>query len=249
MLVSNYVKWLAHAAKLIKTWKKRRIVPLTAREAEKLVPPAALLATQVYSPAWLAVTASIVSRLTRLLVTTVISEKSWEIGWPLSAHSICIGWSPFRMVHVAVTVSPQFAGFSLIAKGAISGATKVNKVSDRVTRLIYSELPRGSIGRMNDKVKHSVYNPTTFSKTAIDHRRRYFGGDDNERVMSDERRRRFKGECTGNLSGEMYRSQLEAPNDWSLRLYSTPSTCIPLRVSRPRTRCWGCYSSALSPRY
>lgn len=77
---SNGVKlheWTTHTCiVLIKTSKNRHMIPLTAKEAEKLVPPAALVATQVYSPAWLAVTASIVSRLTRLLVTIVISEKS-----------------------------------------------------------------------------------------------------------------------------------------------------------------------------
>lgn len=46
-------------------------VPLTAKVAEKLVAPAAFEAVQVYSPACLALTASMVIRLTRFPVLDI----------------------------------------------------------------------------------------------------------------------------------------------------------------------------------
>lgn len=80
----------------------------------------------MYSPACLGLAASIVMRLTRLLVLDIdISPKfSLVIGSPFSAHDTSIGRSPFTTVQTDETASPQFAGSSLIENGAICGATE-----------------------------------------------------------------------------------------------------------------------------
>lgn len=55
-----------------------------------------------------------------------MSERSGPIGSPFNAQEISIGTSPFTMAHTTEIESPQFAGFSAISKGAISGETEIS---------------------------------------------------------------------------------------------------------------------------
>ena len=62
--------------------------------------------------------------LMRLLTfDTMISGLLKLTGSPLNRHTILTGESPLTIEQVADTISPEFAGPSLIAKGATCGGT------------------------------------------------------------------------------------------------------------------------------
>lgn len=103
-------------------------VPLTARVSEWLTLPALFVATHVYSPACLAVTDSMLRALMCLFIfVIVISGSSGLIVRPLNLQVIFTGKSPFVIEHVAETMSPQFAGPSLIVKGDMCGTTIISQ--------------------------------------------------------------------------------------------------------------------------
>lgn len=60
-----------------------------------------------------------------LTLATVISGLLKWTGSPLNRQTIFTGESPFTMEQVADTMSPEFAGPSLIEKGPICGGTKI----------------------------------------------------------------------------------------------------------------------------
>lgn len=94
--------------------------------------PAALEATQVYSPACLAATASIASCLIRLLLSEIIiSVLPGEIGSPSKFHVSSNGKSPLLIAQAIVTSSSAFTGPSPKEKGAICGATVVDNRKDK----------------------------------------------------------------------------------------------------------------------
>ena len=99
-------------------------VPLTSNLAECEVDPAAFEATQVYSPACLAATDSMVSCLTRFPeLDTITSIRSDLIGWLSKVQVISRGESPFVTTHCTETRSPAFTGSSPKEIGAICGET------------------------------------------------------------------------------------------------------------------------------
>lgn len=59
----------------------------------------------------------------RVVAKILMSERSGRIGSLFNAHVISIGKSPLRMAHTTEMESPQLAGSSAIANGAICGAT------------------------------------------------------------------------------------------------------------------------------
>lgn len=84
-------------------------------------------ATQVYSPAWLAATDSMLKMLFfRVVAKILISPRSRRTGSPFRAHEISIGKSPFNTEQVTLIDSPELTGSSAIVKGAISGATVIH---------------------------------------------------------------------------------------------------------------------------
>lgn len=91
--------------------------------------PTKLLATQLYSPAWCAVTESMVSRDVFFPVFWIVMSGCVRavIGSPFKLHWISIGESPLTILQIAETCSPQLAGSSPIEKGAICGATKKDR--------------------------------------------------------------------------------------------------------------------------
>lgn len=114
---------------IIRGWKDYLaiLVPLTTRIEEWLVAPALLEAEQVYSPACLAATDSMLRILFfRVVARILMSERSGPIGSLFNAQEISIGTSPFTTAHTTEIESPQFAGFSAISKGAISGETGIS---------------------------------------------------------------------------------------------------------------------------
>lgn len=93
-------------------------------------------ATQVYSPAWLAATVSIVNCLLRFpeLVTATSSVLDCK-DWPSNSQSMSKGKSPLDTVHCTDTVSPAFAGSSPSENNAICGAT-ANKIFFVITNIL-----------------------------------------------------------------------------------------------------------------
>ena len=114
-----------------------RCVPLTSNLAECEVDPAAFEATQVYSPACLAATDSMVSCLTRFPeLDTITSIRSDLIGWLSKVQAISRGESPLVTTHCTETRSPAFTGSSPNEIGAICGETASNQQRVRVVREI-----------------------------------------------------------------------------------------------------------------
>lgn len=98
-------------------------VPLTFRVDENLVFPAALVATQAYSPLWWGSTEFIFKILAWLPKEDVEIPFEWcVIWWPLWYHLIFKGRSPCGTKHVTKALSPAFRGPSNW-KGLITGAT------------------------------------------------------------------------------------------------------------------------------
>lgn len=107
-----------------KVSRRRSRVPLTSNLAECEVDPAAFEATQVYSPACLAATDSMVSCLTRFPeLDTITSIRSGLIGWLSKVQVISRGESPLVTTHCTETRSPAFTGSSPNEIGAICGET------------------------------------------------------------------------------------------------------------------------------
>lgn len=104
--------------------KKGLLVPLTARTVACRALPARFVATQVYSPACLAATDSMLRALMCLLTRATVTSGFLPTFSSLNSQTSVIGKSPFTIVQVAETVSPQFAGPSLIENELICGATK-----------------------------------------------------------------------------------------------------------------------------
>lgn len=99
-------------------------IPFTANVVEWVTFPALFVATHVYSPACLAATDSMLSALICLLILVIVKSGSLKpIALPLNFHTISTGKSPFIIEQVAETMSPEFAGPSLIENGPICGAT------------------------------------------------------------------------------------------------------------------------------
>lgn len=106
-------------------------VPLTSNLAEWDVEPAAFDATQVYSPACLAATDSMVNCFTRFPESdTITSIRSWFIGRPSNVQVISRGESPLVTTHCTETKSPALTGSSPKDIGAICGAT-VTRISKK----------------------------------------------------------------------------------------------------------------------
>lgn len=77
-------------------------------EVEKLVAPAAFLATQVYSPMWSALADSIDRLLIFLPILLMKISSLLSISVLLKYHEIVIGESPLATVHVTEITSPAF---------------------------------------------------------------------------------------------------------------------------------------------
>lgn len=125
-------------------------VPLTSNLAECEVDPAAFEATQVYSPACLAATDSMVSCLTRFPeLDTITSIRSDLIGWLSKVQVISRGESPLVTTHWTETRSPAFTGSSPNEIGAICGETASNQQHVRVQRVAYDRRSTSSARRIN----------------------------------------------------------------------------------------------------
>lgn len=102
----------------------RYIVPLTLRIDDFETDPTILAASQVYSPACLADTDSIVNCLTRFPELVIIISSLPGLSKRFSnIQFIFRGKSPLDTVHWTDTVSPAFAGSSPKENNAICGAT------------------------------------------------------------------------------------------------------------------------------
>lgn len=103
--------------------------------AEKLVAPAAFLATHVYSPMWLACTDSMDRLLIFLPILLMVISSLDSTSVPLKSQCMEMGESPLITEHCREASSPAFGISSPKEKGIIWGRTERNKCTRKSFRL------------------------------------------------------------------------------------------------------------------
>jgi hypothetical protein len=104
-------------------------IPLTRKVEDCRPCPAALVATQLYSPAFSACTDSMLKVLSLLLTRLTTTPFPLSTVLPLKIQNIVKGKSPLLIEHEADVISPELNCSSPKSKGKICGGTgKENQI-------------------------------------------------------------------------------------------------------------------------
>jgi hypothetical protein len=98
-------------------------IPLTRKVEDCRPSPAALVATQLYSPAFSACTDSMLKVLSLLLTRLTTTPFPLSTVLPLKIQNIVKGKSPLLIEHEADVISPELNCSSPKSKGKICGGT------------------------------------------------------------------------------------------------------------------------------